>query len=350
MNILPHSYFTEDLSLFFLAKNLHACRRDLEIIESSIPFAQLITYLGVEFTSFRFVYQNNDISPLEHLQDLKADDFIEIELSSNQLQEQLRITVSYACFKSLGSCISEDLKVLEGTFKLGISYELKKEFAEVQCCPYCNHELQPHGHHVKLVKDLTEENDVLFSLGYEFKSYPVSLPRMMCSNAYCDEKINRYRERHNDNIPDNLEDVINITHVLFVDLYTPFFAVVASIANRIVEFALGQSPTSIEDEATIDLYPCPKYNLLLRYYEHITKLLDLVWYRAKFNAKCEYLRQHKPGAHRDIVLRAEKFAKLKIKKFSHRLKILLNHFVLSLTTYSQLRTRSPPHNIHPTNA
>ena len=172
-----------------------------------------------------------------------------------------------------------------------------------------------------------------------------------CKNpAHCSEKLNRYRERHNDKFPDNLEDEINITHVLFVDLYTPFYAVVAQIANRIVDLALGQRPTSVEDEAIIDLYPCQKYNLILRYYEKITKLLDLVWYRAKFNAKSEYLRLHKPGAHRDIVLRTEKFAKPKIKKFTHRLKILLNHFVLSLTTYSQLRTRSPPHKIPPTNA
>lgn len=349
MNILPQSYFNEALSLFFLAKNLHACRRVLEIIDSSAPFTQLITYLGVEFTTFKFVFQNNEISPLEHLQELNADDLIEIELSSNQLQEQLRITVSYACFKSLRSCFAEDHKVLEGTFKLGLSYELK-DYAKVQYCPYCNHKLQPYGQHVKIVKALTEESDVLFSLGYEFKSYPVSLPRMMCSNAHCSEKLNRYRERHNDKFPDNLEDEINITHVLFVDLYTPFYAVVAQIANRIVELALGQSPTSVEDEAIIDLYPCQKYNLILRYYEKITKLLDLVWYRAKFNAKSEYLRLHKPGAHRDIVLRTEKFAKLKIKKFTHRLKILLNHFVLSLTTYSQLRTRSPPHKIPPTNA
>ena len=110
-----------------------------------------------------------------------------------------------------------------------------------------------HTIHVKIVKALTEESDVLFSLGYEFKSYPVSLPRMMCSNAHCSEKLNRYRERHNDKFPDNLEDEINITHVLFVDLYTPFYAVVAQIANRIVELALGQSPTSVEDEAIIDL-------------------------------------------------------------------------------------------------
>ncbi len=252
MNILPHSYFNEALSLFFLAKNLHACRRVLKIIDSSIPLTQLITYLGVEFTSFKFVFQNNEISPLEHLQELNNDDIIEIELSSNQLQEHLRITVSYACFKSLRSCFAEDLKVLEGIFKLGISYELKEDYAEIQCCPYCNHELLPYGHHVKIVKALTEESDVLFSLSYEFKSYPVSLPRMMCSNARCSEKLNRYRERHNDKFPDNLKDEINITHVLFVDLYTPFYAVVAPIANRIVELALGQSPTSVEDEAIID--------------------------------------------------------------------------------------------------
>ena len=195
------------------------------------------------------------------------------------------------------SCFAEDHKVLEGTFKLGLSYELK-DYPKVQYCPYCNHELLPYGHHVKIVKALTEESDVLFSLGYEFKSYPVSLPRMMCSNAHCSEKLNRYRERHNDKFPDNLEDEINITHVLFVDLYTPFYAVVAQIANRIVELALGQRPTSVEDEAIIDLYPCQKYNLILRYYEKITKLLDLVWYRAKFNAKSEYLRLHKPGSSR----------------------------------------------------
>ena len=145
MNILPQSYFNEALSLFFLAKNLHSCRRVLEIIDSSAPFTQLITYLGVEFTTFKFVFQNNEISPLEHLQELNADDLIEIELSSNQLQEQLRITVSYACFKSLRSCFAEDHKVLEGTFKLGLSYELK-DYAKVQYCPYCNHELLPYGH------------------------------------------------------------------------------------------------------------------------------------------------------------------------------------------------------------
>ena len=154
MNILPQSYFNEALSLFFLAKNLHACRRVLEIIDSSAPFTQLITYLGVEFTTFKFVFQNNEISPLEHLQELNADDLIEIELSSNQLQEQLRITVSYACFKSLRSCFAEDHKVLEGTFKLGLSYELK-DYAKVQYCPYCNHKLQPYGQQRSSAWDIT---------------------------------------------------------------------------------------------------------------------------------------------------------------------------------------------------
>lgn len=358
MDILTHNKFNSELSLFFFASNKHACRKALPIVSSKVPKNELANYFGVKFSSFKFFYQHNEITlqnnnkvTLQNNILLIADhECIDIVLTSSEFNLKLDLSTIYSAFMTLTSCFSENCNDLTGYFNFGISYKLKPEYLQEQCCPYCKEKLLPYGHHIKIINSIAVESDVIFEKGEEFKKYPVSLPRMMCSNNLCSEKETRYKERHQIYQQDDLEAALNITHVLLIDEYVPFFTFDSEIANRMVELANGEDVVSAIDECIKVIYPCNDYNPVLQFYEQITKLIDNIYYRGKYAARRVYNLRHRQYEALDSILTTSRFAKQKIKKLTHRLKILLNHYLMTLTTYSQLRPRAPPPKITPVKA
>lgn len=350
MDILTHNKFNSELSLFFLASNKHACRKALPIVSSKVPKNELVNYFGVKFSSFKFFHQHNEITLQNSVLPIAEHECIDIVLTSSEFNLKLELSTSYSAFMTLTSCFSENCNDLAGYFAFGISYEVKSEYLQELCCPYCKEKLLPYGHHIKIIKSIAVESDVIFDKGEEFKKYPVSLPRMMCSNNLCSEKETRYKERHQTYLQNDLEAALNITHVLFLDEYVPFFTFDSEIANRMVELANGEKVVSATDECIKAIYPCNDYNPVLQFYEQITKLIDNIYYRAKYAARRVYNLRHRHYEVLDSVLTTSKFAKQKIKKLSHRLKILLNQYLITLTTYSQLRPRPPPPKITPVKA
>lgn len=377
MIILSHSKFNVELNLFFLASNRHACRRQFRINSASTSVLELYKCIGVNFTSFKFLHNKKEISILECAQsndkettdtkdanELALDEIIEIVVSSWEASVELSIFVTYASFKSLITCLPPYAKNLEGVFVLGLAYELKEEYIEKQKCPYCGQKLIQYGRHIKIIKDFTKESDVLFSKGYEFKKFPISLPRMKCSNDYCQEKINRYKQRNNGLIPANLEDVNNITHVLFEKSYTPFLTLVSSMIDKMIELTYRkgnstpntssskqQLKLSLRDDILKTIYPLnSKYNPVWRHYEQITALININWYRAKYDAKRVYNKKYRPTIALDSITTTTKFNEQKIKKFSHRLRILLIHFLCKIIPYYKLRPRTALNKIAPESA